>query len=139
MTAEIKLAGDIADLRKINKFYRQHGQYVSVNRNDEVVFYRSSERINAACMIRTLSLDNKEFLLLRSLFVEPRERKKGIGRSICLKLRASVDGDIYLVCAPNLITFYQSLGYEETNENELPKMMLQQIKKGQTLMVCPSN
>lgn len=137
MTYQYLRVTEPAAQREINKFYRRHKLNVSVNRLDQVHCCYYKDEIVGVGFIRTLKYCNQPLSILRSVYVAPAHREKGIARDICSFL-LSTKSDTYTLCDSHLVTFYRSLGMEESGNKELPEVMLKQIKKGLTLLVKPS-
>lgn len=56
-------------------------------------------------------LRRRHYLVLRSLYVVPAYRQQAIGSSLVKSIIQQVQQPVHLVCRPQLVTFYTSLGF----------------------------
>lgn len=124
--------------RELNKFYKKHRQNVSCNRQDQVYITTTEQNeIIAGVIIRYLP--KSQIWLLRSLFVAPEYRNKGVAKQLCQLATDNQEMTIFTLFEPRLINFYTSIGFTAVNELCCTEPQIEkQIKKGLLLMSKPS-
>lgn len=137
---------EIVNLRRVNKFYKRHKLNVSCCLQDFVEYREIDNQIVAAFIIRRYENNDGCLNLLRSLFVDPQHRKKGIASS-CLKagLKKQLE-TVYLLCDVELQAYYLELGFQSVCDSDLksriklPLVLQKEVKKRLKLMCFrPSN
>jgi GNAT superfamily N-acetyltransferase len=112
-----------------------HKQNVSCSYTDQYFAYTYEGNIVGAAIVRPYTLLENEFRLLRSLFVAPEGRRKGIATELVSQATNSSEKPLYTLCRPELIPFYETHGFEcEENLPDLPPLFANQIKKGLKLL-----
>lgn len=101
-----------------NKFYRQHRSRMRAS-GDEAIWVAGAPAsatepcaASAAEIIAALRLKPVEqghWLL--GLFVSPHWRGGGVGSALVAQATAGLSGPVWLFCHPDLIPFYQRLGF----------------------------
>lgn len=124
--------------RELNKFYKKYKQNVSCHQLDQVyIVTTEGDEIIAGVIIRVLP--NTQMKLLRSLFVAPEYRNKGIAKKLCTLATFNQKEEVFALLEPHLLDFYIDLGFHVIKEFNLFEPQIEkQIKKGLLLMSKPS-
>ncbi len=107
-----------------NKFYKSQRSNMRTSRNALVWVARQPEII-AACCLRPE--DNGHFL--SALLVASQRRQQGIASELLRALRQNTAGPIWLFCHPDLVGFYQHLGFQLTSS--LPPALAERLRRYQ--------
>jgi GNAT superfamily N-acetyltransferase len=99
----------------INQFYKSHQQNVSCHRADDIYFMRDTESENdtivAVTFIRKLTTSSEHLHLLRSLFVSPTFRNKGLAKQLIQYILQDQHVPLTVICEPKLTALYLSVGF----------------------------
>lgn len=99
-----RLADELLPLA--NKFYKQQRSAMRVGRSEQVWVAQHAEII-AACCLKPVADGH----WLTALLVAREQRQQGIASQLLNTLQAKNPGAIWLFCAPELLGFYQRLGF----------------------------
>lgn len=122
--------------RLVNKFYKQHKTNVSCNLKDEVFCaVDKDDTVIAALMIRPIATTSDH--LLRSLYVAPEHRGKGIAKALCRLAIKTHKKACYTLCEEPLVNFYLTLGFTASEQALDSQTINKQIKKGLRLLRRP--
>ena len=113
-----------------NKFYKSQRSPMRVGRAEQVWVART-EDIVAACCLKPVA----DGQWLTALLVSPSWRQQGIASHLLRHLRAQTAGPIWLFCQPDLLPFYQRLGFVPTLQVPAPLgERLQRYRQKQPLL-----
>lgn len=93
----------------LEKFYRAHRSHMRVPGGAHCWVAGATEIMAALCLT---SVENGHWLT--GLLVAPEQRKKGLGARLVTKAMSESTGPVWLFCVPELIPFYQRLGFSES-------------------------
>ena len=126
----------VTQQKAVNQFFKRYKTNVSCHSRD-LVFYAENgfHGIVAAVLLRLIP--NTDKYLLRSLYVAPEYRSKGIARALCEFVLLNHGESCWTLCKPELADFYQSLGFIVTTQAPVSTAVEKQIKKGLILMIRP--
>ena len=99
-----RLASELLPLA--NKFYKSQRSPMRVGRSEQVWVAQHVDII-AACCLKPVADGH----WLTALLVAREQRQQGIASQLLNALRAHSQGPIWLFCAPELLSFYQRLGF----------------------------
>lgn len=89
-----------------NKFYKSQRSPMRVGRSEQVWVAQQAEII-AACCLKPVADGH----WLSALLVAREQRQQGVASQLLNTLRSHSQGPIWLFCAPQLLGFYQRLGF----------------------------
>lgn len=122
--------------KQVNKFYKKFKTNVSCHLNDSVFCCLNSEKeVIAAVFIRTI--DSTDEFLLRSLYVDPCYRSRGIAKGLCKLALLQHPYSCFTLCEQGLVGFYESIGFRHSDEKFDSANINKQIQKGLSLLLRP--
>jgi N-acetylglutamate synthase-like GNAT family acetyltransferase len=134
MDVRLKM-NSLNSLRTLNRFYKLHKQNVSCSLIDQYFLFTNADKIVGAVIVRRYTMLETEFRLLRSLFVSPEQRRKGVATKLISQAVNSSDKPLYTLSRPELVSLYKTHGFEcHENPADLPPLFINQIKKGLKLL-----
>ncbi|WP_409282034.1 GNAT family N-acetyltransferase [Pseudomonas putida] len=108
----------------LDHFYRQHSSRMRAASDAELWVAR------APGIIAGLSLSAVgEGFWLTGLFVAPQRRNQGVAARLVEAALAQVDGPVWLFCHPDLMPFYQRLGFDLAQQ--LPEALASRLLRYQ--------
>ncbi|MFG0756274.1 GNAT family N-acetyltransferase [Pseudomonas sp. TYF_14] len=108
----------------LDHFYRQHSSRMRAASDAELWVAR------APGIIAGLSLSAVgEGFWLTGLFVAPQRRNQGVAARLVETALAQVDGPVWLFCHPDLMPFYQRLGFDLAQQ--LPEALASRLLRYQ--------
>lgn len=93
----------------LNKFYRAHRSHMRAPAGARCWVAGTTEIVAALCLS---SVENGYWL--SGLLVAPEQRKKGLGAHLVARAVSENSGPVWLFCAPELVSFYRRLGFNES-------------------------
>ena len=94
----------------LRKFYRNHNSPMRITQQAEVWVVRAPSIIAGVCLSPVA-----DGYWLTSLFTADKYRQLGAARLLIKQVQATYQGaPIWLFCHPDLISFYNKLGFEQT-------------------------
>lgn len=109
----------------LNKFYRSHASRMRINPEAEAWVVRNPEIIAGLCLTSIT-----EGYWLTGLFVAPEHRKHGVAQHLLQHIQQSHStSPIWLFCHPDLIGFYQRIGFRITEQ--LPEQLKNRLSRYQ--------
>ncbi len=99
----------------LGKFYRQHQSSMRAASKGQAWVAKQREIIGALCL--TPVADGH---WLTSLFVDPQLRGQAVGKRLINAALQPLTGPVWLFCDPQLLAFYQPLGFEPAQRLPLP-------------------
>ena len=121
--SEIEI-GPLPDLSwpLLNKFYREHRSPKRAAKDGQAWVARQPE------LLAALSLGEVEDgYWLTGLFVAPERRGQGLARRLIEAALFSVHGPTWLFCHPQLLAFYQPMGFEPAQR--LPRTLGERLMR----------
>lgn len=106
----------------LNKFYRAHRSHMRAPPGADCWVAGNAEIVAALCLN---SIENGYWLT--GLLVAPQQRKKGLGAQLVTRALSDSCGPVWLFCAPELIAFYQKLGFSESTR--LPETLAARLQR----------
>lgn len=109
----------------VDKFYRQHRSPMRSQAGDECWVAQDGSEIVAALNLRPAA----DGQWLTGLFVAPRSRGQGLASTLMAQALQRHPEPIWLFCHPNLLGFYQRLGFQPCSA--LPAELQQRLARYQ--------
>ncbi len=106
----------------LEKFYRAHRSSMR-SKGDAQAWVAKEREIVGALSLTPMTGG----YWLTGLFVAPGQRGQGIAGGLIRAAMAQVEGSIWLFCDPDLVGFYQRLGFVETVD--LPQGLSERLKR----------
>lgn len=93
----------------LNKFYREHQSPMrAANKGQAWIARQQQTEVAALCLTAV-----QDGHWLTGLFVAPQWRSKGVARRLIDAALEPLDGSVWLFCHPELVGFYQPLGFAD--------------------------
>ncbi|MFJ4454586.1 GNAT family N-acetyltransferase [Pseudomonas sp. NPDC089392] len=108
----------------LDHFYRQHGSRMRAA-GDAELWVARSPGIIAGLSLSTVG----EGFWLTGLFIDPQRRSQGVAARLVEAALAQVDGPTWLFCHPDLLPFYQQLGFDLAQQ--LPEALAGRLQRYQ--------
>lgn len=91
----------------LDKFYREHRSPMRAGGEAQLWIAKHTEIVGGLCLTRVA-----DGHWLTGVFVAPALRGQGIARRLIEAALADVQGQVWLFCHPDLMGFYQGVGFE---------------------------
>ena len=91
----------------LDKFYRAHGSPMRAGNQGQPWVARHGELVAALCLTPIA-----QGHWLTGLFVAPSARRQAIASTLVRQALGQVDSPVWLFCHPDLLGFYQRLGFD---------------------------
>ncbi|RJG13988.1 N-acetyltransferase [Pseudomonas cavernicola] len=91
----------------LNKFYRAHHAPMRAGSAEQLWVAKNNDILAALCL-KPIAQGH----WLTGLFVAPTERRQHIASTLIGHAVAQISGPIWLFCHPELVAFYQRLGFQ---------------------------
>lgn len=92
----------------LNKFYREHQSSMRAAGKGQAWVAQHHELVGALCLT---AVNDGQWLT--SLFVAPQWRGQAVARRLIEAALMGAQGPVWLFCHPDLLSFYQPLGFDE--------------------------
>lgn len=109
----------------LNKFYRNHGSRMRVNKSSQMWVVRNPTIIAGLCLAPVA-----DGYWLTGLFVAPEHRQRKVAQQLIKHVqRTCLASTIWLFCNPDLIDFYQQVNFTITQQ--LPEPLKNRLARYQ--------
>lgn len=90
----------------LDRFYRQHRSRMRASAEGQLWVARAPGIVGGLCLGEVPG-----GWWLSGLFVDPQQRGRNVASQLVKSALASIDDDVWLFCHPELVAFYQRLGF----------------------------
>lgn len=114
------------ELNNVEAFYRERDYRGGVSEQDTILVAKRHEELIGVVRL----CPENGFMVLRGMRVAEQYQRRGVGSALLLKCAPHLDQGIAF-CLPytHLIAFYQIIGFEQSNEAELPTFLADRLRE----------
>ncbi len=118
--AEVEVANK-EEYDQIINFYHSVGENVSISGNEKVILAKINKKIIGSVRL----VDEKDYYVLRTLYLLPEYQKRGIGSMLLKFLLKESAGkkDLYCLPYPHVKIFYEHFAFKEIPPEKLPRIL----------------